>query len=132
MGEILVRINGYNIDPYGDHWTHIYSIPESIGGYSLSFYSIALEGWRRGLTLKFINKNRSKAHTSFELSSDIKKHQFTVSRGDLVPRKAIRTCINKYQTKQHLLEAGVPTPKGKKFFAKDNDSEMITYANELG
>jgi len=27
-----VRINGYNIDPYGDHWTHIYSYLKATNG----------------------------------------------------------------------------------------------------
>lgn len=108
------------------------SIPESIGGYSLSFYSVALEGWRRGLSLKFINENRKKTRTVFELSSYQRTHRFTGSRGDLVSRKGIRACIDKNRTKQYLEAANVPTPKGKEFTSKMADAELFKFANSIG
>lgn len=108
------------------------SIPKSIGGYALSFYSVALEGWRRGLTLKFINTKQKKARTVFELSSKQRTHKFTASRGDLVSLEGIKACVNKDKTKQYLEAANVPTPKGKRFSRDSEDVKLIEFANKLG
>ncbi|WP_163969618.1 ATP-grasp domain-containing protein [Oceanobacillus halotolerans] len=108
------------------------SIPEGISGYSLGMYCVALEGWRRGLTLKFINNNRKKSELDYSLTLKDKTHYFTVTRGDAVPRSAIKACINKNITKDYLLKAGVPTPKGDTFGEENSDEEIIHYANQLG
>src|SRR5699024_11136411 len=86
------------------------SIPESAKGYAMSFYAIALEGWRRGLNLKFINRNRIKSQLIFELSSELNSYTFTVSRGELVTKEALHICRNKFETKKHLQKANVSTP----------------------
>src|SRR5690625_4265030 len=86
------------------------SIPQEAYGYTISMYCVALEGWRRGLDLKFINSSRSKAHTLFSLSNEDKEHVFSVSRGDKVPKSAIQICINKNLTKEYLLRSDVPAP----------------------
>src|SRR5690625_45197 len=91
------------------------SIPESAKGYTTGMYSIALEGWRRGLSLKFINSFRTKSNTVFELSDDNKTHRFTASRGDLVSQEAMEICRNKAKTKEYLIRENVPTPLGKDF-----------------
>lgn len=108
------------------------SIPDSVKGYSMGFYSIALEGWRRGLSLKFINENRVKSEVLFELSSDTKAHKFVVSRGDLISRETMRICRNKIETKKYLQAANVSTPDGKRFEEKINDSEIINYGKQKG
>src|SRR5699024_10461822 len=105
---------------------------EEAFGYTVSMYSVALEGWRRGLTLKFINNNRKKAHINYKLSYKGKEHRFTVERGDAVPKSAIKICVDKDLTKEYIQKANVPTPKGKAFTANTPDKEIITYANELG
>lgn len=107
------------------------SIPENVFSYTLSLYSVALEGWRRGLTLRFENKKKSKSQTVFYLSNDVKEHRFEVTRGDEVTREAIKICINKELTKKYLVKANVPTPKGK-VFHEESDSEVISYAKGLG
>ncbi|TPE68179.1 acylphosphatase [Halalkalibacterium halodurans] len=108
------------------------SIPEDAQGYTVSLYSVALEGWRRGMTLKFINENRRKSEIIFSLKWRDKEHRFSVSRGDLVPKEAIRICIDKPSTKKYLLDAGVPTPLGKAFEEDVADEEIVNYANSLG
>ncbi|MFC4025029.1 acylphosphatase [Oceanobacillus longus] len=108
------------------------SIPEEARGYSVSMYSIALEGWRRGLTLKFINKNRRKSELYYSLSNQEKEHIFTVSRGDKISQEAMRICKNKHLTKEYLIKAGVPTPEGELFEKNVTADEMLNYAKKLG
>ena len=109
------------------------SIPEEVYGYTVSMYSVALEGWRRGLTLKFINENRRRSEITYSLTDkNGKTHYFSVARGDKVPREAIRICVNKDLTKQFLSKAGVPIPEGTNFNKDATDEEIIAYANELG
>lgn len=63
------------------------SIPENVYGYTLSMYSIALEGWRRGLELKFYNRNRKKPHIDYSLRYKDNIHYFSVTRSKVVPKK---------------------------------------------
>lgn len=108
------------------------SIPKEAQGYTVSMYSVALEGWRRGLTLKFINKNRSKALTVFSLSKDNTERIFIGSHGSKTTRKAVNICKDKHLTKKFLIEAGVPTPEGDLFKQESSNEEIIKYANKLG
>lgn len=108
------------------------SIPSSVGGYTTSLYSIALEGWRRGLDLKFIRSNRNKSNSVFELSDGNKTHRFVASRGDLITRDAMKICRNKAEAKKYLLKENVPTPKGNDFPEEASNQEIVNYANELG
>src|SRR5690625_3542408 len=109
-----------------------HSVPDSVRGYTISFYSIALEGWRRGLTLKFINENRRKSEILYQLSSKEKSHDFVVSRGDLIKAETVKICRNKHETKKHLQSANVPTPDGRKFDGETANTEIIAYANQKG
>lgn len=108
------------------------SIPEEAFGYTVSMYSVALEGWRRGLTLKFINNNRRKSEIDYSLTHNgIEKH-FCVTMGEDVTKSAVKICRDKHLTKKYLVENGVPTPEGE-FFGKDtSDEELQKYANKLG
>src|SRR5699024_9320047 len=108
------------------------SIPDGARGYTVSMYAIALEGWRRGLTLKFINKNRRKSETIYTLSSSEKEHHFTVSFGDKNTNEARKFCKDKHKTKQRLLEEGVSTPQGELIVEGTPDEEIISYAEKLG
>jgi len=108
------------------------SMPNSAHGYTATLYSIALEGWRRGLSLRFIRTNRSKSNTVFELSNKEKTHRFVSSRGDLVTRKALKTCKNKALTKVYLEKNNIPTPKGRDFSEETPDNEIINYAEKIG
>lgn len=108
------------------------SIPDSVGGYTSSLYAIALEGWRRGLNLKFIKTNRRKSNTVFELSDGHKTHRFVASRGDLVSREALHICKDKAEAKKYLLKARIPTPDGKDFAGNITDEIIIEYVKEKG
>lgn len=108
------------------------SIPQEAFGYTVSLYSVALEGWRRGLSLKFINDNQTRSLVRYSLSDGDTEHRFQVARGDAVPKKAIKVCVNKNLTKDYLKKAYVPVPEGDNFGEDASDEEIINYANELG
>lgn len=91
------------------------SLPESAKGYSISQYAIALEGWRRGLHLRFINSFKFPSEFLYELSSDTNKHEFRISKGDYNTLEGRLICKDKYKTKKYLQKSGVPTPQGKSF-----------------
>jgi len=108
------------------------SIPKEAYGYPLSMYTIALEGWKRGLTLKFINNNKFKSVIGYSLSDGKKEHRFMGSRGDLVTNEAIKVCRNKFLTKKYLSKAEVSIPGGEYFSNLISDDEIIKFANSLG
>lgn len=99
----------------------------------LGMYSIALEGWRRGLTLRFYKTYKGKkTKIRYSLSYQGKRHKFYKSAGDKVSKEAVKVCIDKNLTKELLLKAGVPVPKGKKFEATSTDEEIVRYSKLLG
>lgn len=110
------------------------SIPSDVFGYTVSMYSVALEGWRRGLTLKFINNNsKAKSTIKYSLTHESgRMHYFSVARGDAVPRSAIKICVNKDLTKDYLSKAGVPVPEGETFEEDVDDKTIVNYAEKLG
>lgn len=111
-------------------------------GFGLCAYLIALEGWRRGLNLKFYNNPSSVTEMkvlgvntigkTFSLSYNEKIHFFNRSRGDLVSNEAIEICRNKEKTKEVLANANVPVPEGKRFTTATSDEEMLEYAKSIG
>lgn len=107
-------------------------IPDAAKGYNLSMYTIALEAWRRGITVKFFNNTPRQARIKYSLSYKEKTHIFSGSRGDLVSKKAIKICMNKQLTKDYLQKSGVPTPKGIEIFADTSEEEVLRHANSIG
>lgn len=108
------------------------SIYDDVKGYTISMYSLALEGWRRGLDLSFINNGRNKALIEFQLSDGNKTHKFLSSQGDLITDKARKTCLNKAKTKELLIKNNVPTPKGKYFSNDVKDKTILETAKNIG
>lgn len=110
------------------------AVPTAAQGKRISTYTLALEGWRRGITLNFYSqydkKNRQKIR--YSLSYKGKKHHFSLSKGDKVTDEAFRICDNKDLTKKYLAKAGVPVPEGKRFKANIDDEEILNYAKALG
>src|SRR5699024_7738952 len=97
---------------------------------NLCSYLIALEGWRRGLTLTWYSDKVKKkgVHAPgrlFTLSSDIRKHEFYKAQGDKVTNKAIAIAINKYETKNILNENDIPVPKGEAFSTEFTNQDII-------
>jgi D-alanine-D-alanine ligase-like ATP-grasp enzyme/acylphosphatase len=108
----------------------------------LCAYSVALEGWRRGLTLKWHTVDHEKYQEMitfgvnppgrlFSLSSKERTHYFFRTRGDKVTNEAVRIGSDKDETKVWLAKAGVPVPEGRKFEASSTDEEIIQYALEI-
>lgn len=114
----------------------------NIEGNYLDAYVVALEGWRRGLTLKWHVKDCTEFKDIktwsvdypgqlFSLHSKDKSHYFFRTRGDLVSLDAVEQGMNKDVTKQMLKAAGVPVPEGKQFTEADTIDEIINYISKL-
>ncbi|GAA0468326.1 ATP-grasp domain-containing protein [Alkalibacillus silvisoli] len=111
------------------------SIPKSAYGYGVSIYSIALEGWRRGLQLSFSNlyhKGSQKYVLKYTLSDGNNSVSFRHTRSSKVSTKAVNICVDKDLTKQYLKKAGVPTPEGKAFDKGTDFTELNKIAHEIG
>ncbi|WP_216829900.1 acylphosphatase [Alkalihalobacterium elongatum] len=111
------------------------AIPVEAHSDNLSMYTIALEGWRRGLTLKFytVYKNKNnKNKFRYSLTYEGREHLFSHSLGDKISKEGIDICRNKELTRQTLANAGVDVPAGTSFPAEANDEEIIEYAKTIG
>jgi cyanophycin synthetase len=109
----------------------------------LCAYSVALEGWRRGLTLKWYTKDSEHYKDMvifgvnppgrlFSLSSNKQTHYFFRTRGDKVSSEAVRIGSDKEETKKYLRNAGVPTPAGGRFTEEHNDEDVFEAALKMG
>jgi len=112
-------------------------------GWNLDAYIVALEGWRRGLTLKWHAKGSGNFKDMrtwfvdspgrlFSLSSEDKTHYFFRTRGDKVTNEAVDKGSDKEQTKIILAEKNIPTAKGQQFSSQDSDETIVAYANKVG
>ena len=108
----------------------------------LDSFAIALEGWRRGLKLKWYTKDSEHFQDMiifgvnppgrlFSLSSEERTHYFFRTRGDKVENRAVEIGSEKDDTKEVLLEKGVPVPLGKGFSEDATDEEIIEYSKTL-
>lgn len=122
------------LEKYKDNWLpHLKeSIPETAQGNLSTAYAIALEGWRRGLELKFVNTNEFKLATDFILSDGQDINRFSSSRGNKVPRETVNLCFDKYKTKEYLKDNGVYVLEHKLFEHNASDSEILHYVNKFG
>lgn len=113
---------------------HLKNLPKDVNGYKTCTYLMALEGWRRGLKLKFHIQPGVAIPPSvrFSLSNGEREHFFTVSRGDKVTKEAIKICMLKSQTYKYLAKNNVPIPEGGSFTDEHSDEEIIDFANQLG
>lgn len=108
-----------------------------ISGFNLDAYLLALEGWRRGLTLTWYARPEKVTDLkivgfeplakSFSLKNEEtgQIHYFYRSRGDLVANEAVEIVNDKFATKQRLLQLGIPTPKGFKFSKEESIKDII-------
>ncbi|QQK78120.1 acylphosphatase [Salicibibacter cibarius] len=112
-------------------------------GHELCAYAVALEGWRRGLTLNWYTKDAEPFRRMatwhvdapgklFSLGSEEKTHYFFRTRGDKVSYEAVRIGADKEQTKAVLAEAGVSVPEGSRFSVDARDEDIINYASSIG
>ncbi|WP_088032413.1 acylphosphatase [Evansella clarkii] len=118
-------------------------VMEDARGPEFDAYVVALEGWRRGLTLKWHAKNSEKFsemktwHVDkpgklFSLSSKGTTHYFFRTRGDKVTNEAVEIGSDKEKTKEYLQKAGINTPEGKRFKEDASDEEILNYAETIG
>ncbi len=118
-----------------ENWLeHLDHLPSDITGYKTCTYLMALEGWRRGLTLKFRIRTGKAIPPSvqYSLSDGKKEHWFTVARGDKVTTEAIKICMEKPKTYEYLRKNNIPIPEGRSFNSEISDNEIIEYAEKLG
>ncbi|MEN2466407.1 acylphosphatase [Ornithinibacillus sp. JPR2-1] len=108
----------------------------------LDSFAIALEGWRRGLKLKWYTKDSeyykdmiifgvNPPGRLYSLSSDKRTHFFFRSRGDKVSNQAVEIGSEKDDTKVWLEKAGVPVPQGKGFDYEATDEEIINFSKSI-
>ncbi|MBU5594371.1 ATP-grasp domain-containing protein [Amphibacillus sp. MSJ-3] len=108
------------------------AIPEEAMKKRMSMYTIALEAWRRGISLSFYQKiEDGKKQYDYKLTYGDKTHYFQGSMGDLITPEAVTICGDKSLTYQYLEQAGVPIPQGKTFNQSHADHEIIEYARQL-
>jgi len=109
----------------------------------LDSYVVALEGWRRGLTLRWHVKDSEKFKDMktwfvdepgqlFSLHSEERSHYFFRTRGDKVTNEAVELGMDKEKTKQILTKKGIPVPEGKQFSEHATSEEIVEYAKGLG
>ena len=93
-----------------------------------SSFQIALEAWRRGLTVTFVNYVKH-----YKISSEYNTHFFNSSAliDDDLCLTAVQICKNKSETKKLLSESNVTTPRGKQFTPLDSDEDIIRYAESF-
>src|SRR5690625_362626 len=110
------------------------AVPPAGQGKRISTYTVALEGWRRGLKLKFYSvfEDGNKLKVRYSLENKHRVHHFSLSMGDKVSDKAFKICDDKDLTKQYLAKENVPVPVGKMFEEDASVKEIIAYAKELG
>ncbi|WP_067841016.1 acylphosphatase [Amphibacillus sediminis] len=112
-------------------------------GLDLDAYLIALEGWRRGLDLRWhamdheIFKDMKTWFTDkpgklFSLSSDRKTHYFFRTRGHIISNEAVGIASDKALSKQYLIQKGVNCIQGYHFDATSSIEEITEHAAKLG
>lgn len=108
----------------------------------LCSYAVAVEGWRRGLKLKWYTIDSGKFDDMvtfgvnppgrlFSLESDERIHYFFRTRGDKVSNQAVEIGSDKEETKYWMNRAGVPVPSGGKFTNDDPDEAIVEFSNQL-
>ncbi|WP_022873476.1 ATP-grasp domain-containing protein [Nesterenkonia alba] len=105
-------------------------VRHSYGGGRLSSFCLALEGWRRGLSVTFHDYDLRQ----FTLASAERSIRFNDSRPSTWTKpKDYRRLIRKWETKRLLEEAGLPIPKGRILNAKETSLESLnSLADTLG
>lgn len=112
----------------------INAVPVEGYGKRLSIFTIALEGWRRGLDLKFyrLEDPENKFKVRYSLSDGINEYQFESSKGGKITTQADEICQDKFLTKKYLRRANVPVPEGKYFSIESSEAEVIKYVKDIG
>lgn len=86
-------------------------VSQAFGSQKLSAFALALESWRRGLTVRIETPTAVK----FTVTDGTRRVSFNGSRSSATTREAIRTVDNKHKTLRRMSEAQVPVPKSRLF-----------------
>lgn len=116
---------------------------EQLHGFQIDAYLLALQGWQRGLQLKFHTRRPCDVYFAddtipnefpgvvFTLSDGAASHTFYRTRGDKTSASAIDLCADKLSFKRHLEAHEISTPAGA-MFRIDNEISILDYAELLG
>ncbi|HLR65024.1 MAG TPA: acylphosphatase [Pseudogracilibacillus sp.] len=108
----------------------------------LDAFAVAVEGWRRGLKLKWYTKDSEHFQNMiifgvnppgrlFSLSSEERTHYFFRTRGDKVTNEAVELMDDKGITKRIMEENDIYVPQGKSFSEIDTDEDIIAYSRTI-
>lgn len=108
----------------------------------LDAFAVALEGWRRGLTLKWYTKDSEHFQDMiifgvnppgrlFSLSNGERTHYFFRTRGDKVTNEAVELMDDKGITKQIMEDNNIYVPQGKSFGEEDSDEDILEYSRSI-
>ncbi|WP_162322127.1 ATP-grasp domain-containing protein [Nesterenkonia haasae] len=115
-----------------DYWPRHFSagVVREAYGPRLAGYTIALEAWRRGLRVRFLDSHLRK----YEISHGKRKIRFDKSRPSLTTSEAMKTEQNKHLTNSHLRKAGVPVPSSWVVnpAALDAEAQLLRHAESAG
>ncbi|CAM4282094.1 acylphosphatase [Lacicoccus alkaliphilus] len=121
-----------------NHMPHLVnSLPKGVTGFTTSSYLVALEGWRRGLKLKFHNNKRGATAISraitYSLSDGENEYHFLCARGPKSHKDAIDDAEHKSNAYEVMERNGVPVPQNKKFdFTETSIEKICEYGESLG
>ncbi len=102
------------------------AIPVAARKNHTSLYTIALEGWRRGLGVKFFKGDNHEIGCTLTLNG--REYSFIGSSGELITDDIIEICDDKGKTNEFLSKVGVPIPLGKEFGEDDSEEKILEYA----
>ncbi|SES01626.1 ATP-grasp domain-containing protein [Salisediminibacterium halotolerans] len=108
------------------------AVPYEASEQKISLYTIALEGWRRGLDVSFLSgyDEDDVFHLHYAIASSERKIHFKSSESSLITQTVHDICRDKFETNKRLREAGVKVPAGKRFTREEGLGEVVAYANE--
>src|SRR5699024_4926545 len=108
----------------------------------LDAFAVALEGWRRGLKLKWYTSDSEHFQDMiifgvnppgrlFSLSSEERTHYFFRTRGDKVTNEAVELMDDKGITKKIMEVHNIFVPQGKSFGEEHSDEDIIMYSRTI-
>lgn len=120
---------------YKENWLpHLEnSIPSAARLNRTSLYTIALEGWRRGLSLKFKTYLDAEKIQRIEyiLTNGERTHIFNESSGDMNKEDSYFICDNKELTYKYLKKANVPIPKSMVFTREYSVADIVASGKKM-
>lgn len=118
----LFREAGQNADaPVWPVGFEPHVVAQAFGSHRLSAFTIMLEGWRRGLSVKITHPQGFR----YSISDGTKEVKFYASRSYETTNEALRTVDNKFATIQLMRDAGVPTPKSRRFESSNTTFDEV-------